>query len=895
MKLHHLRIRFAGCVGLATAVILLYGNTSQAIGQHADRDYFTVPKIAYSRSLGEITAAPCSPEASQVCQGAPPGMFDAVKGGYPMDVSGLGIPLGGIGAGSFMINQSGTFGPWNFGGCQDDRWEIRVLPQAAFHVREQYGTDEATVRTLATKGPETVGSVGIVKDRSWGSPLPAWHSLNPGDATYSALYPFGWITYAPFKTDVSIRFFSPIVVREDRRTSLPVAYFDVRLANHTGKTGMVSVMFTLPNAPGHFDRTPKTVRMGLSNHTFFDRKDGIQGLVLSSDDPSNTPDAKASEWTIAAKMKSHQVITFAKSWNADGDGSDVYQQFEKTGHLNNSTIDTSQTAGAICVSVRLRPGEVVTVPFVLAWDFPEVAFAKNKTIWMRRYTNFYGARETAKNDYIPNSYAFHQSAAIAKDAMLDHDNALKAVLNWWQPVVNESAYPTVLRTAALNQLYSLVFNNSFWEGGLVSNEFKPTFGKRAGIDKPGLHLFANLDGGAGNNVGNSIDVNSYNYRSYNLLFPSLEKDRLYAFAEAEMDAPNWTDAITDMSDGPFVSFRDLPACAPGKTNFIDIPSKLIYRYYAAARMSGDDQFLHDTYPAMRKALSCLQNTIPAGKHLPTAAELGVQTPEQAGGIVRRPTTLDPQKLHFANTFDAIPVHGPDIYDSELYLLALEVFIDTSKRLNEPSTVTDSLNEDLQKARSEFELTFWDPDNQFYIYTPGPSPREVAAHLDTFFAQHVAEELGLPDLVNLNHYRTQLTSTYSRFMALSDAQGRPLGAPDMIVGKGATEWPYIGIVGSVQEESVTTGVNFFVASTYVHAGDRFKDPLLHEDGLKMATAVAAQIWENDKNAFAFDAPESWQRDDASIYIYPAYERPLSVWDLLDNIRPLARSPHTPSGQ
>jgi len=117
---------------------------------------------------------------------------------------------------------------------------------------------------------------------------------------------------------------------------------------------------------------------------------------------------------------------------------------------NNSAIDTSQTAGAICVSVRLRPGEVVTVPFVLAWDFPEVAFAKNKTIWMRRYTTFYGARETAKNDYITNSYAFHQSAGIAKDAMLDHDNALKAVLNWWQPVVNESAYPTVLRTAALN-------------------------------------------------------------------------------------------------------------------------------------------------------------------------------------------------------------------------------------------------------------------------------------------------------------------------------------------------------------------------------------------------------------------------------------------------------------
>jgi uncharacterized protein (DUF608 family) len=213
-------------------------------------------------------------------------------------------------------------------------------------------------------------------------------------------------------------------------------------------------------------------------------------------------------------------------------------------------------------------------------------------------------------------------------------------------------------------------------------------------------LFANLDGGAGGNVGNSVDVNSYNYIPYNLLFPSLEKDRLYAFAEAEANVSNWPDTNTDMANGPFTSFHEPQVCDPGKTNFIDIPSKLIYRYYAAARMSGDDQFLHDTYPAMRKALSCLQKTVPPGKHLPTAAELGVQSPDQAGGIARRPTTLDPTKLHFANTFDAIPVHGPDVYDSELYLLALEVVIDTSKRLKESSDVTDSLSHELKDAKEE---------------------------------------------------------------------------------------------------------------------------------------------------------------------------------------------------
>ena len=47
-----------------------------------------------------------------------------------------------------MINQAGTFGPWNFGGGAGERWEVRVLSQAAFHIREQVGDGNPLVRTL---------------------------------------------------------------------------------------------------------------------------------------------------------------------------------------------------------------------------------------------------------------------------------------------------------------------------------------------------------------------------------------------------------------------------------------------------------------------------------------------------------------------------------------------------------------------------------------------------------------------------------------------------------------------------------------------------------------------------------------------------------------------------
>src|SRR3954462_12694007 len=111
---------------------------------------FTVPEAAYVRGLGDIPATTAS------------------------GVSGRGIPLGGIGAGSFMVNQAGTFGPWEFG---NGMHEERILPQAALHVREQLEGGAPTTRTLATAHPQL------------GKLLSGFKTLSPGDGSYSALYP----------------------------------------------------------------------------------------------------------------------------------------------------------------------------------------------------------------------------------------------------------------------------------------------------------------------------------------------------------------------------------------------------------------------------------------------------------------------------------------------------------------------------------------------------------------------------------------------------------------------------------------------------------------------------------------------------------------------------------
>jgi hypothetical protein len=86
-----------------------------------------------------------------------------------------GIPLGGIGAGNFMYNLCGSFGPWQM---KVGRYEERFLSQAAFHVREESGGSEVKARTLATEDI-----------------LPAWPRLEPGEGEYHALFPKGWCSY----------------------------------------------------------------------------------------------------------------------------------------------------------------------------------------------------------------------------------------------------------------------------------------------------------------------------------------------------------------------------------------------------------------------------------------------------------------------------------------------------------------------------------------------------------------------------------------------------------------------------------------------------------------------------------------------------------------------------
>lgn len=833
-------------------------------GEH---DAFEIPRAAVARPLGVIPVGPLTP-------GFP---------GLPISVPGLGIPLGGVGAGSFMINQAGTFGPWFFGGSQDDSWEMRTLPQAAFHVREQIGEAAPNLRTLATAGPQATGPGATLPQRAWQSPLPAWNILSPGDGTYSALYPFGWMTYSALQTDVSMRFFSPIVAGEERRSSLPTAYFDVRVANTTNDPATVSVMFTMPNAPAHEGRQPATIREGLDSRYITDRRSGISAVTLSSNASVNTPDATASEWTIGVQPNPGQHVSYATSWNANGDGSDIYKAFQQSGTLPNKALDASSSAGA--VSVRLAPGEATIIPFVLAWDFPQVAYANNNTVWMRRYTEFYGSRQTTTNDYVPGSYPFRQSFAIARDALVGHDQAVADVEAWWRPIAEEPAYSSLLIGSALNQLAQVTWKTSLWAAGLVSNAVTPTGGKRLGTSFPDMHPYLGVDSNAGGgaNGGEGTEVGTYSYLAKTMVFPALERNLLLAKIEA-VNADPWGDpwdpgvtssiAATDYeaSGDPFITWRQGSQPSPGNVWFIDRPSENLFRMFDYARRNKDRAFLVSAFPAMRKLLGYIQSTIPDGSHLPEAPSMLSPSPE-----LKSP-------LPYANVFDVIPVNRVDAYDTQLYLLALEAMIAAAGWLSDQSSIPE-WSAALHDAKAEYEATFWNPDHGYYRYTPGPSSDDDAVLLATFFAQNLAERSGLPDLIDLDRYHQHLRTVAKLSTSALDASGRPIGYPTMSLLAGESSYPYVGSLGLVYEQGVWPAVDEIAGTNFIRAANRFGDNALKVFGLQLGAAVSLQIWDVADNGYAFNAPIQRNMDDAGRYIYPSFETDLAVWELLEAIKPL----------
>jgi non-lysosomal glucosylceramidase len=518
---------FKDAVVIFISSIILF----QYFVQAKDKEIWPIPSCAWSRPVGSH----------------PSGATGRTK---------RGVPLGGIGAGNFMYNLCGTFGPWEL---KTGYHEEKYLSQAAFHLFEQIPGQAPRIKTLATEDV-----------------LAAWNKIPTDSGMYSALYPKAWFVYSGTTADVSLKHFTPVIPQNYKETSYPVGIFQFKVSNPGSDTLTVALMFTFPNAAYGNDK-----RTGYANQVV--QEDGVTGVVLKASSTENGSTTQNTEWCIATQASAGSQISFCTSWNGSGNGQDIYNEFSDDGVLPDSAIDNSSTASAIAVKIILAPGSTAVVPFVLSWDFPIVRFGGG-TEWYRRYTEYFGF--TAGNSF-----------QISKEALLNFGNWESAVDQWQNMILSESEYPDWLKQGAFNELYYDTFGGVFWENGCSTKPAESSYGTLPADD----HKYFSMEC-QDYSYCETFDVRHYEARHYLELWPEIERDVLKWFADYIFNDPAGSaphDAGAPAQD-PFFRFSGYGS------NWQDMPSKFIQQVYAYYHRTHDHAFLDFVWPACVKTYNFMK-------------------------------------------------------------------------------------------------------------------------------------------------------------------------------------------------------------------------------------------------------------------------------------------------
>lgn len=778
-----------------------------------DATGWAMPSCSWNRPLGSLPKIALRPDRVKET-GDLVGLNTATR-------AKKGIPLGGIGAGNFMYNLCGSFGPWQL---KPGRYEERFLSQAAFHVREEIPGGDAKARTLATEDV-----------------LPAWPRLNPGDGEYHALFPKGWCTYKGFATNISLQFFSPIIKDNYRETSYPAALFLFKLHNPTATRVKLSLMFTFPNAPytgsqntplgreqsASGDKTARE-RLGLTNRIKPNPKSGVTAIVMEAHDPENSPETENSEWCIAT----NHAASYVPVWDGNGDGSDIWKFFAAHGILANQDMaqSTQTPSGALCVSVELDSGASVVVPFALSWYFPQVEFGSG-TRWARRFT-----------EWFPPAPA--QSLRIAEQALLNRENWLAQIDAWQRPIIQSRNVPDWVKQGTLNELYYSTFGGSFWEYGCITKAKK--FGNR-----PGQHIAFVMECQE-YSFAESFDVRHHPARSNRDLWPQLERAMLLLFSDFVMDSPDGScphdagnvhgDPLFDY-DGYGREYNQSPLGIKGRitTPWSELSPKFIQQCYTYWYKTKDDDFLQQVWPAMVRTY-----------------RYQITTDINGDGL----SEMKSSEYKENKFFNAV-----------LWIGALEMMQAVAQARKEDALLKE-ITALLALARTSTEQQFWNAQYGFFQY----NQHNDDLMGDAMVGQRYIDVTGLPPVLTPDRMASHYRQIFKRgVLALKDCNGDGIGDvgvanavhPDSLPGVGDSEYAH--------QFEVWTGVSYCAAANMYHCGKVRDDGALQANALLAAWGVYYQTWLNDSTAYWFSTPEAWRIDDPTNFRALMYQRARGFWE------------------
>ncbi len=460
----------------------------------------------------------------------------------------IAFPLGGIGAGMVSL------GGW--GQLRD--WEIRnrpakgfLVPFTFFTLRVEQGRKPPLVRVIQgpVGGSYTIGGGHTSIRPEDGAGLPRFNEVS-----FTGEFPLATLRFKDREVplEVSLEAFNPLLPLNDRDSSLPIAIFLYTLRNRTKKKVSFSLIGNLSNVVGHPDREGHTNKAR--------RGRGISGLFLStekhtSDSPKFGSMALATPWNdtiIWPRWKSSPDGQLTKFWEAVAWSPKLPTRME--GRAD---------SGSVVANGTLKPGETVTIPFVIAWHFPIFEHWEKPTD---------GSLPATWRNYYATQW---ENAWEVASYTLSHLDRLREETQQFHDALFSSTLPSQVLDAVSSQLSVLK---------------SPTCLR---LEDGTFYGFEGCSDTVGCCQGSCTHV--WNYaQALPYLFPALQR----SMREAEYE--------NSLLDDGFMCFRmPLPLGTKGTRNYhpaADGQFGTVLQVYRDWLISGDDEWLKRMWPCAKRAL-----------------------------------------------------------------------------------------------------------------------------------------------------------------------------------------------------------------------------------------------------------------------------------------------------
>lgn len=636
--------------------------------------------------------------------------------------------------------------------------------------------------------------------------------------------------------DVSLEIVNPIIPLDFESSNYPVARFNWIIKNPASQSIDASLAFSMEN-PVEAEK--------IINEAILDEK--IKGIRFSAEGknvPVNYRGGMLMGTTASnAELQTHWYPGTWRDethifWDDFRDDGHVESKQEKwiTTYEPTSYNESTHRMATVLVPLKLKPGEEITVPFYIAWYFPERINTSGEV---------FGITE-AMGKVFKNSYA--NSFSSERDVLnqfLTIEKKLTEKASAFAEIMGNSSYPDYVIEALNTQVATFV-------SPLIQVTAEGEVHGYEGVLNNGWCC-----------PGTCTHVWNYE-QALASLFPSLEqKMREIEFMHNTFD-DGFQAHRSVVPTGDY--WFNGPPAADGQMG-------TIIRAYREWKLSGDNEWLRKLWPKIQKALEFAWH----GSGEPALEKTG-----------NKQAAWDPHKTGLLsgrqhNTYD-IDFYGPSSMTSSLYLAALKAGHEMALAMGEKNKAEEYLDV-FQRGSELMADSLWNGDYFIQIVVNDPElcvkdhlspPDERGRRIpkyqygngclaDQLLGQYLAFVSGLGYIADQKKIDKALMAIYEHnfidnLREFENVQ-RVYGLNDE-AGMVLCTWPKGDrpVLPFVYAEEIWTGVEYQVAASLIYSGKV-------KEGLRVVEAVQNRYNGTKRNPF--------EHIESGVH----YARALSAWSML----------------